>query len=85
MKNKIGDLRNHLFETIEALKDESKPMDLARARTISDVAKTIIESAQVEVDMVKATGAITVSEFFPEEKEIGPVKKALTNGAAARN
>lgn len=80
MKNKIGDLRDHLFETIEALKDPDKPMDLARARTISEVAKTIIESAQVEVEMVKATGAITASAFFPEEREIGPPKPAL-NGA----
>lgn len=77
MKNKIGDLRNHLFETIEQLKDPEKPMDLARGKAISEVAQTIIESAKVEVDMVKATGAITASEFFPEEREIGPKRPAL--------
>ncbi len=53
-KNKITDLRDHLFETIEALKDPDKPMDLERARVISDVAQTIINTAKVEVDLVKA-------------------------------
>ena len=30
-KNKIQDLRDHLFETLEALKDKDEPMDVARA------------------------------------------------------
>jgi hypothetical protein len=55
-KNKISDLRDHLFETLEALKDQEKPMDLARAKAISEVAQTIINVAKVEVDMVKAVG-----------------------------
>lgn len=66
MKNKISDLRNHLFETLEALKDQDNPMDLDRARTISDVAQTIINSAKVEVDFMKQTGAIG-SGFIPED------------------
>jgi hypothetical protein len=56
-KNKITDLRDHLFETLEALKDPDKPMDLDRARTISLVAQTIINTAKAEVDMVKAVSA----------------------------
>lgn len=67
MKNKISDLRNHLFETLEALKDKENPMDLDRARAISDVAQTIINSAKVEVDFMKQTGAMG-TEFIPEEK-----------------
>lgn len=66
MKNKISDLRNHLFETLEALKDKESPMDLERARTISDVAQTIINSAKVEVDFMRQTGAIG-SGFIPED------------------
>jgi hypothetical protein len=57
-KNKIEDLRDHLFETLEALKDDEKPMDIARAKAVADVARVIVESAKVEVDFVKATGAI---------------------------
>jgi hypothetical protein len=49
-KNKIQDLRNLLFETMEKLMDDEQPMDLQRAETISHVAQTIINSAKVEVD-----------------------------------
>ena len=64
-KNKISDLRDHLFETIEALKDPDKPMDLERAKAISDVAQTIINSAKVEVDLVKAVNDRSVSPVGP--------------------
>lgn len=67
MKNKMEDLRDHLFETLESLKDEDKPMDLDRARTIAEVAQTLINSAKVEVDFVKSTGAVTGSGFIPSE------------------
>jgi hypothetical protein len=67
MKNKIEDLRNHLFATIEALSDEENPMELNRAKAISDVAQTIINSAKVEVDFLKITGAVEGSGFIPYE------------------
>ncbi len=62
-KNKMSDLRNHLFETLEALKDEDKPMEIQRAKAISDVAQTIIESAKVEIQFMEAVGAVGTSEF----------------------
>lgn len=65
-KNKIDDLRNHLFETLEALKDDDKPMDLERARAIADVAKVIVESAKVEVSFLKVTGATRSTDFLPD-------------------
>lgn len=37
MKNKMSDLRNHLFVTIESLLDDDNPMELERARAVSDV------------------------------------------------
>jgi len=74
MKNKIQDLRNHLFETIEALKDPETPMDLDRARTISEVAQTIINSAKVEVEFAKATGADTASEFLAQKPSLPPYR-----------
>lgn len=64
MKNKLSDLRNHLFETLEKLQDDEKPMDLERAKTIAEVSKVVIDSAKVEVDMVKALGLDKSSEFF---------------------
>lgn len=64
MKNKISDLRNHLFETIEMLKAGDKRMDVEKARTISDVAGKIIDSAKVEVNFMKVTGATKGTGFI---------------------
>jgi hypothetical protein len=76
-KNKMSDLRDHLFETLEALKDPDTPMDLARAKTISDVAQTIINSAKVEVDLVKAIGGDNPSEFFGRPQELPEGRRTL--------
>ncbi len=65
----MDDLRNHLFETLEALKDDEKPMDLARAKAVADVAKVLIESAKVEVEFLKVTGAVKSTNFLPTENE----------------
>ena len=68
-RNKLNDLRDHLFETLEALKDPEKPMEIERARAISDVAQTIINSAKVEVDLVKAVSGKPGSGFFNVQEE----------------
>ena len=65
MKNRIEDLRNHLFATLEALQDEKNPMDLARAKAIGDVSQTIINSAKAEVEFLNAVGGQRASGFFP--------------------
>lgn len=64
MKNKLSDLRNHLFETIERLKDDEKPMEIDRAKAISDVAQAIINSAKVELRAIELSGADVSSEFL---------------------
>lgn len=69
MKNKMSDLRNHLFETLEMLKDPEKPLDIERAKAISGVAQTIINSAKVEVEFVKAIGAEAGGEFFGHQPD----------------
>lgn len=73
MKNKIEDLRNHLFVTIEKLLDESDPMDITRAKAVSNAAQAIINSAKVEVDFLRVTGGIEGTGFIPYE----PRKPAL--------
>lgn len=70
MKTKIEDLREHLFATLESLRDEEKPMDLARAKAVSDVAQTIINSAKVEVDFLNAVGGRSASTFFPKDEAL---------------
>jgi hypothetical protein len=67
MKNKIEDLRNHLFATIESLMDEDKPMDLDRAKAIADVSQVIINSAKVEIDFINKVGGIGTN-FIPQEQ-----------------
>lgn len=66
-KNKIEDLRNHLFATIEGLMDEEKPMEIDRAKAVADVAQVIINSAKVEVDYLNKIGGKS-SGFMPEDK-----------------
>lgn len=76
MKNKIDDLRNHLFEALEALKDKDEPMDLDRARAIAEVAKVIVDSAKVEVDFLKVTGAVHSTGFLPDGEPKGATTPA---------
>lgn len=69
MRNKIDDLRNHLFATIESLCDEDKPMDIDRAKAIADVAQVIINSAKVEVDFLNKFGG-TGTNFIPSNDKL---------------
>lgn len=72
-KNKIVDLRDHLFETIEKLKnpDDNETMTVEKAKVIADLAQVIVNSAKVEVDMVrlvdKQNGIYQSTGFIPLE------------------
>lgn len=78
MKNKLVDLRNHLFATLEALQDPDKPMEIDRARAISEVAQTVINTAKVELEFVELTGQKTEIEFLRDEIPKAPL---LENGS----
>lgn len=81
-KNKMADLRDHLFETIEALKDKDAPLDPARAKAICEVGQTIINTAKVEIDLLKVVDGKHASPFFgdvqPVIEEAG-VKRPVLN------
>ena len=81
MKNKIEDLRNHLFATIEALLDEDKPMDIDRAKAVADVAQVMINSAKVEVEFMKTTGG--TGSGFIENTGRRPMLKSVGGEDAA--
>jgi len=66
-RDKIQDLRHHLFETIEMLKD--KEMDIATAKAISNVAQVIVNSAKIEVQFIKATQSTQDTGFIQLEKK----------------
>jgi hypothetical protein len=82
-KNRIQDLRDHLFATLEALRDEDKPMDITRARAVAEVARVVVDSAKVEVDFLKVTGAERSTGFLPEEtpQPETPARPRLAAGA----
>lgn len=56
-----------MFATLEALRDTEKPMDIERAKAISTVANTIIESAKVECKFIELTGGDGTG-FVPKPK-----------------
>lgn len=77
MKNKIEDVRNHLFATLEGLMDEEQPMDIERAQAVAQIAQVIINSAKIEVDFLKVVeksgGTIQGTKFIENNnlKQLG--------------
>lgn len=63
-ENTIDDLRSVLFDTLAALQDKQKPMDIDRALAIKEVAQTVINTAKAEVDFAKLHGGNVGSGFF---------------------
>ena len=56
-RNKITDLRDHLFLTIELLnspEEDNQGMTVEKAKAVADVAQVIVNSAKVEVDFMRA-------------------------------
>jgi hypothetical protein len=60
----ITDMREHLMQTLASLPDRENPMDVDRARAVAQVAGVLVDSAKVEVDYIKATGASGDSLFI---------------------
>lgn len=69
MKNRMDDLRNHLFATLEALQDQDKPMAIDRAKAVADVARVVVDSAKVEVDYLRAVKSRKGTGFLPDAEE----------------
>ncbi len=78
MKNKLIDLRNHLFATLEGLQDEDKPLDVDRAMAISDVAQKIINTGKLELHMLDLVGQKAHSEFLGSFPPAPPAKEQLS-------
>jgi hypothetical protein len=68
-KNQMSDLREHLFNTLEALSDKEKPMAIERAAAICDVAQVLVNTAKVEVQYLGVVGQQGISDFFPAAEE----------------
>jgi hypothetical protein len=62
----IKDLRETLFETIAAVRDEKNPMSVDKANAIAGLAREITSSMKMELDFRKQMGIKGGSEFLPD-------------------
>lgn len=69
MKHTIDDLRDTLFETLQAVKDKKNPMDIDRALAVKEIAQVIVNSAKVEVDHMRISGG-SGSGFIPVQNAL---------------
>lgn len=69
-RNKMEDLRNHLFAALERLNEddlnpEQLEAELRKTKAIRNLSGAIVETAKVEIEFIKAIGASnTNSELF---------------------
>lgn len=64
MSKTITDLRDHLFAALDGL--AAGTMEIDKAKAISDVAQTIINTAKVEVEHIRVAGGRS-SGFIPDD------------------
>lgn len=74
----VGDLRAVLFNAITAVREGK--MSIEQARSVNDIAKTLIDSARVEVDFLRITDG-TKSPFLEPPRRL----PAIANGAGQGN
>ena len=75
MKNKLSDLRDHLFATLEALQDEDNPMEVSRATAIAKVGSVLVETAKVEVSFLNTVGAGHTTGFIESRPALKAIEK----------
>ena len=69
-RNKISDLRDHLFAALERIDNDEMSQqeiqnEVEKSKAIAAIGSVIINSAKVEIDFIKATGRIdSNSEIF---------------------
>lgn len=69
-KRNIESMRGHLFKVLEALDDDTKPLDIARQRAVCETAQTLINSLKVEVELhAMLRGAIDVPFIESQSSE----------------
>ncbi len=64
MKNKMQDLRDHLFTQLENLADKETDVDLDRIKAMTEISKVLVDSAKVEVAFINATGTSQTTGFI---------------------
>lgn len=77
MSQDLTALRAALFDTLAAVK--AGTMELDRARAVNELGKTLIDSAKVEVEYLRATGE-GESAFIGTAIGADPLRQALPAG-----
>lgn len=80
-KNRLSDLRNHLFAQLESLRDaEAGALDveISRAKAVASIGGKIIDAAKTELKYLESIGA-EASEFWDTPKT--PERSQLPHGA----
>ena len=81
-RNKISDLRDHLFASLERIDDDSltpeqTKAEVDKAKAVAQIGSVIINSAKVEIDFIKKNGeARTITCTLDEGKMLGYVHKS---------
>lgn len=79
----ITQMREHLMQTLASLRDRENPMEPDRARAVAQVASVLVDTAKVEIDYIKATGADR-SDFL-EAPPTTPALPSANDVPAAHN
>lgn len=80
-RNKIEDLRNHLFAAMERLNDEdltpeAVEQEMRKAKALAGLSNAIIETAKIEIDFMKAIGQQSAtSQLFKDIQEPNLIDK----------
>ena len=67
-KRNMSALRDHLFDTLEKLKDKENPMEIERAEAVAHVSAQIINSAKVELQFLNTVGQEHLPSFADPQK-----------------
>lgn len=68
MSKTISDLRDALFAQLDRLNGDVSADEIERAKAVASIAKEINQSAKIEVDHMRVTGADGGSGFLPAER-----------------
>ena len=73
MKNTMADLRDHLFGTLESLRNPENEEEYQRAKesakSIIGIGTVLVNAAKTELDYLKLSGQDVQAKFF-EQKQL---------------
>ena len=78
MKHTLTDLYDHLFKSLEQLKNSPNialDINIRRAQAIRQVSQTVIAAAKLEVAAHKLKKASSLDGLFPNLKQLGEGKE----------